>query len=413
MATYSDVVKLLVEDRMLAWRNDSLEINESRAHVVGARVCIDGCWGIASRQGWSTNIEELKRLAWKAARSSSTCPGLAEAEIFRGKVELGFRGLDIEGLFDLLPTLCSEAREVGVENCEVIVVKRFSERIIEHEQGEARESKTWIEVEVGLSDSRGGFGSWRSYVVAWTSLNVARIVEEVFRTAMEVYRASLQAKPLHPLSIGKATLVLDHECSAALAHEVSHLLTAPSGTALLGTQLASSELTMFDDPMYPGAASYRVFDDECVRCVRRTLVENGRVIDLHHIRETAHKAGSIPGSAHGLFAKPIPFHTTLIVKSGDWREEEIVEETRRGFMVRGCAMATLESGYVRIVPMIARVIERGEARDFVKLREVRIPLKALRSIDALSRDAKARHGYEKQWIVTEIAPSMRLIAYVQ
>jgi len=413
MATYSDVVELSIEDRMIAWRNDSLEINESRARVVGARVCIDGCWGIASKQGWKVNVEELRRLAWRAARSSTACPGMADAETFRGSLELGSSSIDIGSLTDLLPTLCSEARELGVENCEIVVVKRVSGKIVEHEHGEAREVKTWIEAEVGLSDSKGGFGSWRSYVVAWSSLSVARIVEEVFRTALELYRASLRAKPLHPFSIGKKVVILDHDASAALAHEVSHLLTAPSGRALLGASIASSELTIVDDPTYPGAPSHRLFDDECVPCSKRVLIENGKVVDLHNTRETAYRLSSNPGSAHGLFTKPIPFHTTLIVRTGDWKLEEMIEETRSGLLVKGCAMATLEGGYVRIVPMVSNVIEKGEIKDFVKLREVRVPIRALKTIDALSRDARARHGYEKQWVVTEIAPAMRLVAYVQ
>ncbi len=413
MATYRDVVKLVERERLLAWRNGSVEINELMASVLGARVCIDGCWGIASVQGCEdeSRVKQLLEVAEKIARSSPSCPGLSEAKLFRGSVSVGVEEIDFARVSDLASSLCSEAMEEGVEDCEVVVLHRIVERRIEGPEGVAEERRSWVEVEAGLRMG-SGFGSWRGFSIAWSTSGVERLLEEVFRSASTVLRASLKSRPLNPLNVGKALIVLDPEASAALIHEVSHLLTPPMGRELLGKRLGPNELNLVDDPTMMGVPSSRPFDDEGVECRRRVLIEGGTVVDLHHTRETAHAYGSAPGSAHGLFTKPIPFHTTLVLQPGDWRFEEIVEETREGYLVTGVAMATLEGGYVRLVPLASYRIEKGEVREPVRLRSVTIPVRFLRQVDALGRELRARYGYEKQWLVSEIAPAIRLPGYV-
>ncbi len=414
MAIYRDRVFLNEIEKLIAWRSGSLEFNELKANVVGARVCIDGCWGIASVQGEvsESKVKELLGVAEKVARASTKCPGLSEAKLFTGSVSIGVKDLDLSRIADMLPTLCSEASAEGVEDCEVVVLHRAVERIIESDHGEAKEVKSWIEVEVGLS-SRSSFGSWRGFSIAWSTESVERIIDEVFRAALNVYRASSKAKPLHPFNVGKAALVLDPEATAALIHELSHALTPPFGKQFLGLTIASSEITVVDDPAMMGLPSSRLFDDEGVECRKRTLIEGGRVIDLHHTRETAHSHGSSPGSAHGLFTKPIPFHTNLVLNPGDWKFKEIIEETKSGYLIVGAAMATLEGGYVRIVPMASYRVERGELKEPIKLRCIKIPFRSLRTIDALGRELRARYSYEKSWLVAEIAPSSRLVGYVE
>ncbi|MEM1917062.1 MAG: hypothetical protein QXU00_07265, partial [Ignisphaera sp.] len=69
--------------------------------------------------------------------------------------------------------------------------------------------------------------------------------------------------------------------------------------------------------------------------------------------------------------------------------------------------------YIRFVPEFSYTIENGEFRESIKIREVKVPLQSIKTINAISKDAKIRTSIEKSWLVSEIAPTIRLVAYVQ
>jgi len=75
-------------------------------------------------------------------------------------------------------------------------------------------------------------------------------------------------------------------------------------------------------------------------------------------------------------------------------------------------MATLEEGYVRIVPQYSYVIEDGEIKEAIRIREVKIPLAAFRTVSAISKSQKLRVSIEKEWLVAEMSPRIRLEGYV-
>jgi len=100
------------------------------------------------------------------------------------------------------------------------------------------------------------------------------------------------------------------------------------------------------------------------------------------------------------------------LKPGDWKDKEIIEETRNGFYVNEISMATLERGYIRLIPEILYLIEDGELKESVTAHEIKIPFIALRSINAISRDLGLNISIEKGFIVAEKAPTIRLEGYI-
>jgi len=75
-------------------------------------------------------------------------------------------------------------------------------------------------------------------------------------------------------------------------------------------------------------------------------------------------------------------------------------------------MATLEEGYIRIVPQYSFAIENGEIREAVRIREIKIPFAMMRTVSAVSRSQRMRTSIEKNWVVTEVAPRIRVEGYV-
>ncbi|MEM1541467.1 MAG: metallopeptidase TldD-related protein [Ignisphaera sp.] len=417
---YNDTVSLNEDVVQIAIRNGSIDINAYTNASYGFRINIDGCWSIVSTN--KNNPELLNKFKQTSLNimMSKECEGLAEAELYKGYVEIGKELPEAEDVARLIHNLCEEIRGLNVIRCEIIVILKNVIKAIERDYNDrVQELRRFVEIEIGLlgKSSLGLpiFSSTYNALISWNSKEVLKSIENSFKLAVDRLTKSYGMKSLKPYLYGKATVVLDHKATAALFHEISHMLdsTYLYSQKLLGYKLGPDELEVYDEPYSYSTPSMRFFDDEGVITKKRTLIENGVVRDLHHTRSTARTMGSEPGSAYGLFHKPVPFHTVLTIKPGDWRFNEILEDTKRGFYVEGVAMATLEEGYIKFIPEFSYTIENGEFREPVKIIEVKIPLQSIKTINAISKDTKVRASIEKSWIVSEVAPIISLVAYIQ
>ncbi len=418
MTIYRDRVVLTEDITEIAYRSGSVEVNRSSDTIYAYRVARGDCWVITS----SNNRKELDQLKNKLEKIASSlepesCGELAEAELYEGRNTVGKPSVPLEQIEGLVVEQCTSARQRGASFCEAIVVLGGVKKLIERDDGSsALEERYYATIEVALSPSLHSaiLASSLKASIAWSDKTVYDLVEKTFQEALSRLRYEQKAKRPSIYLIGRTKTVLSYEASAAVFHELSHLLSpsVPGYQNILGVKLCSDSIDIYDDPLEYRSPTLRFFDDEGVYSSKRTLIESGRVIDLHHTRSTARIYESRPGSAYGLFHKPVGFHTTLVVSAGDWRKEEIIEETRQGVYVESIAAAMLEKGYIRVIPSLAYRIERGELREPIRLRELKIPLNLLRSIDAVTRSRKLRVSYEKKWLVAENTPMIRLEAHI-
>ncbi|MCS7110700.1 MAG: metallopeptidase TldD-related protein [Ignisphaera sp.] len=418
---YYDKVKYFEDAIQIAYREDSLESNRLVATVHGYRFNKDGCWFITSIQSDSNTIDfdaaKAKAMKYLLDRS---CGGFVEATLFKGYIEIGKESPQEDEVAELVRNLCDEAKTLHNVKCEIIVGVKTIERKIARDNNEmAHEVRRIVEIEIGLlklSDLTSQIiATSYTAIIPWTREHVTKTIDVVFRETVNKLNTYSRARTLKPYQYGRANVVLGYEAAAALIHEISHLLEADHlhyGQKLIGSMIAPKDFNLYDNPHDYDSTTIRFFDDESVSTRKRTLIEDGIVRDLHHTRSTASIYGSEPGSAYGLFQRPTPLHTTLILKPGDWKETEMISETRNGFYIGGIAVATLERGYIRIIPDASFIIEGGELSEAVRIREVKIPLVNLKTINAISRTVRTRVSREKEWIVAEKAPYVRLEAFV-
>ncbi len=414
---YRDVVLYSEKVIEAAWRRGSIEVNEAMSNVVGARVFSGGRWFIASKQEAGVSKREILELI---KRISSTAPvswreGLCDAELYTGSVSLGEES-GTEELLGVLKKIVSM-----LSSGEVIVTQTTLTRTIERKESSCSEKKNIIEVTVYVEHSEAGKRSVASFSMAYTgSVGELRddIIYPLVKDASERARAQARAKALSPLYYGKWVLVLDYEVSAALFHELAHLLEADQPESLpVGSSLGCEWLSIHDDPFYPWSPAMRFFDDEGVKCVRKELVSEGTVVEHLHTRVTAQRAlekriRARPGQSRGLFHPPKAMHSTLVVSPGDWRLQEIIEETREGILIRGLVRAELQGGIVTIIPENAWLIKKGEVKEPIYISCVKVPLlQALKTVDAVTYTTRMRHGYEKGHVVAEVAPAVRIQGY--
>jgi len=401
MYMYRDIVRLHSRVLEVAWRLGSFEVNRYEAVFSGQRVYA-GAWTIVSSS--SEQVPEVKHIVRGNGR-------LAPAKLYSDRYSVGVENVHENELVEFVEAIAN-FEEWNPNEVEVDLTYSVEKRVIEHPEGVAEEVKGFTLVNIavarkGRAVSLGiGFlgAPQRSYIGLLRSF-----LEDLATRA----RLLPHAQRLNPLAAGRWTVILYRDAAAALAHELSHLLEATSLQRLpLGFRV-SEELSIQDDPFYPQSPAYRLFDDEAVEVKRKTLIDAGVVVGYLSTRETAGAGIGEPGNAFGLFHRPIPRHTTLYVKPGDWRENELLEETRHAILVDEILEANVADGVITIVPESAWLVERGNIVRPVIVSRVRIRVtKELRTIDAITRTPWLRVGFEKGAIVCELAPAIRLQAYV-
>ncbi|MCC6045998.1 MAG: hypothetical protein LM572_04385, partial [Ignisphaera sp.] len=107
MAVYRDRVAYGEQVTQIAYRDGSIEINSLSASVGSVRVNKDGCWYIVSKQGVNVNFDEMERRALSITEAR-ICGELAEAELFKGTVDIGRELPEEEEVAALVRDLCQE-----------------------------------------------------------------------------------------------------------------------------------------------------------------------------------------------------------------------------------------------------------------------------------------------------------------
>jgi predicted Zn-dependent protease len=336
--------------------------------------------------------------------------GLSEASLYTGSYSVGVESV---GADDVAKVVEDVAALVEAHGCEASIAASYTvvEKSIAHPDGVASEARgiAVLDITAYCPEARASLHVSEQGIRSLQDPRVVRLLAaEVVGTAKHHGRAAR----LNPLASGRWVVLLRREASVALAEALAGMLLGDAPALYLGETVGSSYITLVDDPFNPLGVGYRLFDDEAVRVKRRKLVEDGKVVDYLHTRQTAVRTGSEPGSAVGLFEPPRPFHGSLILRPGDWKEEEILEETRKAILVDSVSTWWVEGKIVTLAPSRAWIVERGELKP-VKLSRIRIriPNETL-TVDAVSRSLWPTLRLRGYTVVGAAAPTVRLVGYV-
>lgn len=148
-----------------------------------------------------------------------------------------------------------------------------------------------------------------------------------------------------PAPSGTMPVVLAAEAGGTMVHEaVGHGLEADlacNGLSVykdkLGSQVASSLITIVDDGTIPSKRGSYSFDDEGTPSQKNVLIENGilksyMVDHLSHIKFGLSKTGN--GRRESYRHKPIVRMTNTYIASGNDRPEDILGNTKMGLYVK-------------------------------------------------------------------------------
>jgi len=192
-------------------------------------------------------------------------------------------------------------------------------------------------------------------------------------------RRSLLMLSARKAPMGRMAVVLSSEAGGTMIHEaIGHGLEADlvqQGLSVyskkIGEKVASSLITVVDDPTLPQKRGSYAFDDEGVVSQRTILVEEGILKGYLYDRLSAFEDGvesSGNGRRESYQDKPIPRMSNTMILPGKMGPEEIVHSVERGLFVRkmgGGQVNTVNGDFIFEVNE-GYLIEKGSVGEAVR-----------------------------------------------
>ncbi|MGB2581534.1 MAG: TldD/PmbA family protein [Thermoplasmata archaeon] len=205
---------------------------------------------------------------------------------------------------------------------------------------------------------------------------------------------------MEPLMIGSMT-VHSAGMTSALAVELGMSMYAKK----IGKMVASEDVTIIDDPSM-SSMTRRTFDHEGMPTRKNIVIKDGMLKTYLHNTSTAKRfktrstanAGPMIASSFNTPNEPVMFHPVL--KPGEWKLDEIVEDTKNGLYLNNTWYTRYQNystGDFSTIPRDAiLLIRNGEIAGSVK--NIRVSdnmLRLWKSVDAVSRNAEEIFWWEE------------------
>jgi TldD protein len=414
------------EARVEKYSNETLNVEGSllkssfdySSEGVGIRVIANGAWGFSSTTGMDKPaLEDAVTSAVRIARSAgekrtkpvklgNVKPSCADITT---PVSLRFREVDFKEKVSSLiecnkmlrasdDVIKTSATIVGIESSKYIATSDGAK--VAFKNSSTFGSLLAVGLSDGVSESAnfevGGSGGYEAVEPGSLIETSKDIGERVTRL--------LKAKPCPALN--KIPVVMDPSYVALLAHEIiGHPSEADrvlgwenslGGSAwwqgMLGHQVGSKLLSAVDEGDIEGTLGYTPYDDEAVKCKRTYLIKNGILVGHIQSRETAEEFNTDATGGmrtYSFNSAPLIRMSNTYILGGDWKNEEIIRETKNGVLVRHFLSPSIDDRRYRwaVTPQEAYEIKNGEVGEIYRDAVVMgIAPEFFKSIDAVAND---------------------------
>lgn len=346
------------------------EVSSLKISGVGIRVLKSGAWGFSGTN--STEVEKLASAAKKAERMAvlasekrgEKVKGLADADMAEGRYEMvPKQPLEDIAIEDKMSTVVEAEKEIRGFSDEIVSARCSYNEIIDRKifvntDGNWFESylskpefrtiavcKAGGEAVIGIRNI-GVTGGWKDL---FSKMDHLEIAEQAASKAVRLLKAS------HPKG-GRSTVVLDPSLAGIISHEaIGHTVEADfvrSGSiasGLMGKKVASELVTIADSgksEYVSGAAGTLMVDDEGVLTRRVEIIREGVLVGYLHDRESAAYFNEEPTGNAKAFEynnEPLIRMRNTYVEPGDWTLEELIQDTKRGYLMKGAMNGEADS----------------------------------------------------------------------
>ena len=369
-ASYSDIRIGEVKTRRIQVRDGEVSSTQaSKTRGFGVRVLLDGAWGFAgsidpSAEGVKAVTEAAIKIAKASAMVKRRDVSLAPSKPLKGRYETPMTRdpfkVEVE---DVVETLMKAERTMA-EQSDLIRASsatyqayRDSKLLLTSEGAEIEQEVTWCGGLMECTAVRSGESQPRRYpdrrgrycTAGYEHFEDLDFPGEAERVGKEAV-ALLDAGKLTEMS---TNLVLRHDQIVIQLHESSGHPTELD--RVLGTEMdlagtsfltpdklgkftyGSEIVNIVADSTAPMGLGTFGYDDDGIPARRTYLIKDGRFVNYLSTRETAAELGLLESS--GCARTQYPYNLPLVrmtnvnLLPGDWRWEEIVEDTKSGVLM--------------------------------------------------------------------------------
>jgi TldD protein len=233
---------------------------------------------------------------------------------------------------------------------------------------------------------RGGFEVMDTSDAQSIGTEAARVVIELLSS--ESVKGGIHDVVMDPILNG----VMIHE---AFGHATEADNWPAHSTVLedkIGKIVGPDNLSIIDDPKLEGMRGSYEYDWEGTKAKKRVLVKNGVLTELLHSLETASRLEMEANGAsrsQSFMYEPLPRMSNTFMEPGDWKIDEMIEETRNGILLCSFNYGYTQSakGQFMFQASHGYLIEHGQKSKMV--REVSLAgniLEILAKVDAIGND---------------------------
>jgi len=239
-----------------------------------------------------------------------------------------------------------------VDNAGVLNLVNYETLVLNSHGVSAENCGTFFETSLSATAKSGKDVSEGSDATAGRSLKELKPKTVGEKTA-EMAVSGLKAQRLKEDTY---TVILDYEPAHSIIGYVSMLVSplfaktfSPLLLGKIGKRVASSQMTLVDDPLMPNGVSSAPVDDEGTPSKKNVIVDKGVLkafvydsfygaMEKKKTTASAVRASmstgvsAFPGKNYNGESVPVPRNPYF--KPGGWSREEILEETKRGLLVR-------------------------------------------------------------------------------
>ncbi len=357
-----DLVQIRGQNRIISlysMKNGILEeSSRNLSHGIGIRILSNGAWGftrtnITDFQNIQSSIVAAQKLAKAASNHQTTKIQLPRSpsinDSVKSKCQKPIENFSQDEIVKLLRSISSglfgylpELKNANL-NLLGLTDKKF---FLSSEGSKIQEEFTKIQLKIDLllkkhdsripfSETYGHTGGMELFDRNQPDFMVENLVREV--------KSLLEAESC---PAGMFKVIIQPSLCATLLHEaIGHPLEADLAMAgggfneaLIGRTVSSELVTIYDSGLIEHGLGYFTYDDEGIKCVPTTLIENGILKSYMHDRTSASMMGTEPtGNAHAwdFSVSPMIRQTNIGLKAGDYSLEELIEDIRHGFILDG------------------------------------------------------------------------------
>jgi len=312
----------------------------------------------------------------------------------------------VELAYDMVEASMSYNKKIE-DNAGVLNIINYETLVLNTHGLSAKNRGTFFEASLSATAKQGKKVSEGSEATAGRSLRELK-PKEIGEKAAEMAVSGLKTKKLKE---GKYQIILDYEPTHEVIGYISYLVSPmiaklyfPLFLDKLDKKVASSQITLIDDPLMPKGVGSEPVDDEGTPSKKQIIINKGILkkfvydsfygaIDKKKTTGNAVRASfavgvsSFPGKNYN--GEPIPFPRNPYFKPGKWKREEILEETKQGLLIRRFHYTRLTNptrgDFTSVLRMGLYTIKNGEVVGALKKsRLLDNLLNILKNVDAVS-----------------------------